>query len=73
MPLKPDSEPYVRMDYKHNKWPKCPHCDTEIIPFDHDLYELYEEREQEIDCPYCEQPFIVESMAIWTFSTSLKK
>jgi len=56
-------------DYWGNDSPKCPHCDEEIGVGDNDLYRIYEEGEHQVDCPQCDQPFMVSTRISHSFST----
>lgn len=70
MPLTTESSFLDTLDYKHNTEPKCPHCDSDIGISAHDLYDLYEDGEHEIECPYCETPIKVISECTYHFSTT---
>ena len=59
------------LKYWQNKEPICPKCDQEIDISGNELYELYEEEEHHISCPYCDTEIIVESTARWVFTTSI--
>lgn len=56
-------------DYWGNDSPKCPHCDYEIDLGSNDLYRLYEEGEHQVDCPKCDEPFMVSTRVSHSFST----
>lgn len=58
-----------RLLYIANRLPVCPHCDEEIDVGDNDLYRIYEEGEHQVDCPQCDQPFMVSTRISHSFST----
>lgn len=62
-----------RLKYSHNEMPKCPHCDEDIEILRNDLYEILQEGSHDIMCPFCDKSFVVNSTAIWAFSTEKHK
>jgi hypothetical protein len=52
-----------------NSNPMCPHCGEEISAHDHELWQLFEEGEHDIDCPDCELTFTVSTNVSYSFST----
>ncbi len=65
MPLRKDN----LSDYWACKEPKCPHCDRSINVSDHELWDLYEEGERSIWCPYCDKEFQVRTSVSYAYST----
>lgn len=58
-----------RLDFLGNDSPKCPHCGRVIDVAASDLYRIYEEGEHEVDCPECDNPFMVSTKVYFSFST----
>lgn len=56
-------------DFWRNDDVRCPHCGNCINVADHEMWELYEEGEHEIECPYCELSMTVQSDVKYSFST----
>ena len=71
MPLTKTSTRSEQLDYSMNDRPKCPHCDEEFDIWEHELYDLEDEGEQEVTCPYCDGMLNVETTVIYRFTTSL--
>jgi transposase-like protein len=65
MPLTENNEP----EYRANKRPLCPHCDTTIsLTMCQDLG-LFGEADHEITCPECEKEFTVTTTIKITYDT----
>lgn len=56
-------------DFIANKGPKCPHCGEEIDIGEHELWQLYDDNDQDIDCPLCDQEFHVQVHVSYSYST----
>lgn len=56
-------------DFRYNKHPKCPHCDHDCSITDNEWWQLYEEGEQQVECPICELEFTVSTSVEYRFST----
>lgn len=58
------------LNYWGNKDPICPHCDHVVNISDNELWGLYNDNDyHEVECPSCGKSFLVNSNAIWSFST----
>lgn len=58
-----------RLDFWRNDNPKCPHCGESVDIVQHELWNLYEEGEHDVECPHCEGEFVVGTDISYSFST----
>lgn len=56
-------------DFRYNKEPICPHCGHECRIDSNEWYQLYEEGEQDVECPLCDAQFTVSTHVEYRFST----
>ena len=58
-----------RFEFIANKGPKCPHCGEEIDIVEHELWQLYDDQDQDIECPHCDNDFHVQIHVSYSYST----
>lgn len=46
---------------------KCDKCKKDIDIHDHELYELYNENNHKVDCPYCQEKIHVNAVVDYHF------
>lgn len=56
-------------DFRYNKEPKCPHCAHDCRISHNEWWQLYEEGEQQVECPICDHEFTVSTSVEYRFST----
>ncbi len=64
-----EAEPYMPDEFWGADQPKCPHCGKECDISENDWWNLYEEGEHEVSCPYCDGDFTVMTRVSHSFST----
>lgn len=58
------------LDFWKADEPKCPHCGKNLVLKQHELWNLREEGEHhDVECPYCDGEFTVETSVEYSFST----
>lgn len=53
----------------NDRGPKCPHCGDLVDIQEHELWQLYDDQDQDIDCPNCDQSFHVQVHVSYSYST----
>lgn len=56
-------------DFSRNDYPKCPHCGDGYSIEENESWELYDEGDQEVECPACDMSFTVAVHVSYRFST----
>lgn len=56
-------------DFIANKGPKCPHCGEDLDINEHELWQLYDDEDKDIECPLCERQFHVQIHVSYLYST----
>lgn len=56
-------------DFRWNKHPVCPHCGHEARIEHNEWWQLFEEGEQDVECPLCDRRFTVSTHVEYRFST----
>jgi DNA-directed RNA polymerase subunit RPC12/RpoP len=56
-------------DFIANKGPRCPHCGEEIDIAEHELWQLYDDEDKDIECPLCDHTFHVQIHVSYSYST----
>ena len=56
-------------EYINREHPKCPFCDYEINIIKHELYQLYQDEPNDIECPNCKKDVLVVPEVTYTFNT----